>query len=97
MASRHGQNVYGTSLLALEFETGKLRWFYQFVHHDVWNHDIPDAPHLLDITVKGRRIPMLAQATKQGCSSVELDAFRSSRARLSHRIPRAVSWRMFHV
>jgi quinoprotein glucose dehydrogenase len=64
--SRHGQNVYGTSLLALEVETGRLRWFYQFVHHDVWNHDIPDAPHLLDITVNGRRIPAVAQATKQG-------------------------------
>ncbi|MGH8222451.1 MAG: pyrroloquinoline quinone-dependent dehydrogenase, partial [Woeseiaceae bacterium] len=49
-----------------EVKTGKLRWFYQFVHHDVWNHDIPDAPHLLDITVNGRQIPAIAQATKQG-------------------------------
>jgi glucose dehydrogenase len=64
--SRHGMNVYGTSLIALEYKTGKLRWFYQFVHHDVWNHDIPDAPKLLDITVNGKRIPAIAQATKQG-------------------------------
>ena len=64
--SRHGMNVYGTSLLALEIKTGKLRWFYQFVHHDVWNHDLPDAPHLLDITVKGKTIPVVVQATKQG-------------------------------
>ncbi len=64
--SRHGMNVYGTSLLALEIKTGRLRWFYQFVHHDVWNHDIPDAPHLLDITVKGTRIPVVVQPTKQG-------------------------------
>jgi glucose dehydrogenase len=64
--SRHGANVYGTSLLAIDYKTGKLRWFYQFVHHDVWNHDIPDAPHLLDITVKGKRIPAIAQPTKQG-------------------------------
>ena len=64
--SRHGMNIYGTSLIALEVKTGKVRWFYQFVHHDVWNHDIPDAPHLLDITVRGRRIPAVVQATKQG-------------------------------
>jgi quinoprotein glucose dehydrogenase len=64
--TRHGQNLFGTSLLAIEVKTGKVRWYYQFVHHDVWNHDIPDAPHLLDITVGGKRIKALAQATKQG-------------------------------
>ncbi len=64
--SRHGDNLFGTSLLALDVRTGTLRWYYQFVHHDVWNHDLPDAPHLMDITVAGRRIPVVAQATKQG-------------------------------
>lgn len=64
--SRHGSNLYGTSLLALDVQTGKLRWFYQFVHHDVWNHDIPDAPHLMDLTVNGRQVPAIVQATKQG-------------------------------
>jgi quinoprotein glucose dehydrogenase len=63
---RHGQNVYGTSLIALDVKTGRRVWHYQFVHHDVWNYDTPDAPHLLDITVGGRRIPAIAQATKQG-------------------------------
>jgi len=64
--SRHGMNLYGTSLLALDVQTGTLRWFYQFVHHDVWNHDIPDAPHLMDLTVNGRAVPAIVQATKQG-------------------------------
>lgn len=64
--SRPGKNVYGTSLLALDVQTGKLRWYYQFVHHDVWNMDIPDAPHLMDVTIKGQRVPIVAQATKQG-------------------------------
>ena len=64
--SRHGDNLFGTSLLALDVQTGKLRWHYQFVHHDVWNHDLPDAPHVMDITVDGKRIPVVAQATKQG-------------------------------
>ena len=44
---RAPRSEISTSLLALEYKTGKLRWFYQFVHHDVWNHDIPDAPKLL--------------------------------------------------
>jgi quinoprotein glucose dehydrogenase len=64
--SRHGQNIYGTSLVAIDVKSGEVRWFYQFVHHDVWNHDIPDAPHLMDITVKGQRIPAVVQPTKQG-------------------------------
>jgi quinoprotein glucose dehydrogenase len=65
--SRHGRNVYGTSLLALEAKTGKLRWFYQLVHHDIWNMDLPDAPHPIDVTTAdGARIPAIVQATKQG-------------------------------
>ena len=63
---RHGQNVYGTSLIALDVKTGARRWHFQFVHHDVWNYDTPDAPHLVDITVGGKKIPAIAQATKQG-------------------------------
>ncbi len=64
--SRHGANAFGTSLLALDVKTGARKWHFQFVHHDIWNMDLPDAPHLLDITVDGTRIPAIAQATKQG-------------------------------
>jgi glucose dehydrogenase len=63
---RPGMNVYGTSLIALDAKTGKRVWHFQFVHHDIWNYDTPDAPKLLDITVEGKRIPIVAQATKQG-------------------------------
>ncbi|MGH9313145.1 MAG: PQQ-binding-like beta-propeller repeat protein [Vicinamibacterales bacterium] len=63
---RHGQNLYGTSLIAIDVKTGKKAWHFQMVHHDVWNYDTPDAPKLVDITVGGRRIPAIAQATKQG-------------------------------
>jgi quinoprotein glucose dehydrogenase len=63
---RHGMNLYGTSLIAIDVKTGKKAWHFQMVHHDVWNYDTPDAPKLLDITVAGRRIPAIAQATKQG-------------------------------
>ena len=63
---RLGQNLYGTSLIAIDVKTGKRKWHFQMVHHDIWNYDTPDAPKLLDVTVGGRKIPVIAQATKQG-------------------------------
>jgi quinoprotein glucose dehydrogenase len=63
---RAGDNLYGNSLIALEAATGRRRWHFQFVHHDVWDYDLPCAPNLVDITVRGRRIKAVAQATKQG-------------------------------
>lgn len=63
---RAGDNLYGNSLIALDAATGKRRWHFQFVHHDVWDYDLPCAPNLVDITVRGRRIRAVAQATKQG-------------------------------
>ena len=62
---RPGDTLFGTSLIALDAQTGERRWHFQFVHHDVWNYDVPTAPVLLDVTVNGERIPAVAQATKQ--------------------------------
>ncbi|MGH7573630.1 MAG: PQQ-binding-like beta-propeller repeat protein, partial [Longimicrobiales bacterium] len=67
---RPGDNLFGTSLLALDARTGERVWHFQFVHHDVWNYDTPHAPQLVDITVDGRRIPAVVQATKQGWAYV---------------------------
>ena len=67
---RHGDNLYGTSLVALDVKTGKKLWHQQFVKHDIWNYDTPTAPNLLDITVKGKRIQAIVQATKQGWAYV---------------------------
>jgi len=67
---RHGANLYGTSLIALDAKTGKRVWHFQMVHHDIWNYDNPDAPHLVDITVGGRKIPAVAAVTKQGFTYV---------------------------
>jgi quinoprotein glucose dehydrogenase len=63
---RPGANLFGTSLVALDVKTGKRRWHYQFVHHDIWDYDAPMAPNLLDVTVDGRRRKIVAQTTKQG-------------------------------
>lgn len=60
-----GNNLFGTSILALDVATGERRWHFQMVHHDVWNNDTPTAPILMDVTVDGRTIPAVFQATKQ--------------------------------
>ena len=63
---RKGQNLYGNSLIALDAETGKYIWHYQFVHHDLWDRDLPANPNLVTINVKGKKIDAVAQITKQG-------------------------------
>ncbi len=67
---RPGNNLYGDSLVCIDARTGVRRWHFQLVHHDIWDYDTPTAPVLLDITVKGKRIPAVAQVTKQGLTYV---------------------------
>ena len=62
---RPGDNLFAASLIALDVETGERRWHHQMVHHDVWNYDTPTAPILMDVTVDGREIKGIFQATKQ--------------------------------
>ena len=62
---RPGDNLFSTSLIALDVQTGKRKWHYQLVKHDIWNYDTPVAPILMDVNVGGRRIPGIFQATKQ--------------------------------
>ena len=60
-----GDNLYSTSLVALNADTGERAWHFQLVHHDIWNYDTPTAPILMDVTVAGREIPGVFQVTKQ--------------------------------
>jgi len=62
---RPGNNLFSASVIALDVKTGKRLWHYQMVHHDIWNYDTPTAPIAMDVTVNGRRIPAVFQATKQ--------------------------------
>jgi quinoprotein glucose dehydrogenase len=62
---RHGSALFGESLVALDLKTGRRRWHYQFVHHGLWDYDLPCAPILADIVVDGRPIKAVAQPTKQ--------------------------------
>jgi quinoprotein glucose dehydrogenase len=65
-AERPGNNLFADSLLALDARTGKLVWYYQLVHHDLWDYDSTAAPQLLTIRHNGEEVPVVAQATKNG-------------------------------
>ena len=60
----HGDNLFGTSVVAIEAATGKLRWYRQLVHHDIWDYDLGAAPTLVDVVKNGRTIPAVAEITK---------------------------------
>ncbi len=62
---RPGANLFSSGLVALDLRTGQRRWHYQFIHHDIWDWDLPCAPILVDITVDGKRIRAIAQPSKQ--------------------------------
>jgi quinoprotein glucose dehydrogenase len=57
---------FATSIVALDTATGKLKWVYQTVHHDLWDMDVPAQPALLDLPVGGQMVPALVQTTKTG-------------------------------
>ena len=57
---------FATALLALEIATGRPRWVYQTVHHDVWDMDLGGQPNLIDPTIKGKRVPAIVQPAKTG-------------------------------
>jgi quinoprotein glucose dehydrogenase len=63
---RPGDNLFGNSLVAIDATTGKRKWHFQMVHHDIWDYDTPMAPNLFDAVVDGRPRKVVAQTTKQG-------------------------------
>lgn len=65
-ADRLGDNLFANSLLALDAATGKRLWHFQFVHHDLWDRDLPAPPSLVTVRRNGRPVAAVAQATKHG-------------------------------
>jgi quinoprotein glucose dehydrogenase len=65
-ADRTGTNLFGDSLLALDARTGKRRWHFQMVHHDIWDYDNATSPKLLTVNHDGHRIDVVAQVGKEG-------------------------------
>lgn len=63
---RDGIDHYGSSVVALDAETGEVVWSFQTVHHDLWDFDVPAQPTLTHVVRDGERIPVVVQATKMG-------------------------------
>jgi len=63
---RLGENLFGSSLIALNAATGERVWHYQFVRHDIWDYDPPSAPNLITIRRNGRWVDAVSQTTKTG-------------------------------
>lgn len=64
---RHGANLYANSLVALDYRSGEMRWYFQMIHHDIWDWDTPTAPILADLP-NGRKLAV--QVTKQNFAYV---------------------------
>lgn len=64
--SRPGDNLYTVSVVALDVRTGKLRWYYQQVPHDLWGYDAASPPVLFELLHKGRAVKAIGQASKTG-------------------------------
>jgi quinoprotein glucose dehydrogenase len=62
---RQGNSLFSCSLVAVDIETGKRRWHYQMIHHDIWDRDVPCAAILCDIPHNGKTVKALAQPSKQ--------------------------------
>lgn len=63
---RAGTNLFANTIIALELNTGKPRWYFQEVHHDIWDYDGPQMTQLYTVTRHGQRIPAIGHANKNG-------------------------------
>ena len=63
---RRGSDLFADCLLALDANTGKRVWHFQYIHHDIWDRDPSSAPVLLTVTHNGKNIDAVAQTTKTG-------------------------------
>ena len=61
---RPGNDLYGDSIVCLDLNTGKMKWYYQVVHHPIWNFDMTSPPLLVDVTVDGKPVKAVAAANK---------------------------------
>jgi glucose dehydrogenase len=64
--ARHGQNLYSSSIVALNANTGDVRWYFQLTHHDLWDYDAEAAPSLMELVHEGKKIPVVVAVSKPG-------------------------------
>jgi glucose dehydrogenase len=63
-SARHGINLFSNAIVALDLATGKLRWFFQGIHHEIWDQDFMTTPVLMDVTRDGKTIKAVATSGK---------------------------------
>lgn len=63
---RAGTNLFSDSVIALTLDSGRMRWYFQETHHDVWDYDSATAPTLFDMQVNGRPVKALSHGSKNG-------------------------------
>ncbi|WP_445470958.1 outer membrane protein assembly factor BamB family protein [Larkinella arboricola] len=63
---RKGANLFANSIMALEAETGKMKWYYQTIHHDLWDRDHSCPPNLITLKRNGKNVDAVVQASKDG-------------------------------
>lgn len=63
---RPGANLFSDSIVAVDAETGKLKWYFQATHHDIWDYDMPVPPVLFDVVKDGKKIPAVGAMNKVG-------------------------------
>ena len=61
--AREGSNLFANCIMALDAETGKRKWHYQTIHHDLWDRDHPSPPNLTTINHNGKRVDVVVQST----------------------------------
>jgi len=65
-ADRPGKNLFGNCVVALDAKTGKLNWYFQTIHHDLWDYDLPAPPNLVTVERDGKKTDAVAQTSKVG-------------------------------
>ncbi|MEJ7737984.1 MAG: PQQ-binding-like beta-propeller repeat protein [Chitinophagaceae bacterium] len=63
---RTGINLYANCIISLQAETGKMNWYFQTIHHDLWDRDLPCPPNLATVKHQGKAVDVVVQATKDG-------------------------------
>ena len=63
---RVGDNLFSSSIVALDAATGKMRWHFQLTHHDMWDYDAEAAPSLMEVVKNGKKIPVVVAVSKPG-------------------------------
>src|SRR5205823_545660 len=80
-ADRHGDNLYGNSLVALDAATGKRKWHQQLVHHDLWDYDPAAPPVLFEVVRDGRSMPRSAASCSSASTCRSAVSIRRCRSR----------------